>query len=106
MKCPSCNSKVDHTCLVNGPKGEEYYVCPNCERQLVHQSSFGQVALAVVIALPVLTFILEFLLSASVGQLLSDVTIMGFEAVSAISLSASIVAVIVLAKTSIRLVEH
>jgi len=49
--------------------------------------------LAAVIALPVLTFMLEFLLSVLVGRLLTDVTIMGFEAVGAISVSASIAAV-------------
>ena len=97
---------MDHSRLVNSPQVEEYYVCPNCEKKLVHQMSVGKVLLAAVIALPLLTFLLEFLLAASVGQILSEVTIMGFEAVGAISVTASIVAVVVLAKVSIRLVDQ
>ena len=97
---------MDHSSLVNGPKGEEYYVCPNCERNLVHRLSDGQVWLAALIAMPVLTIMLNFLFDVLFGQLLSGITIAGFEAVGVTSVIASIVVVIVLIRYSIQLVEQ
>ena len=106
MKCPDCSSHVDHSSLVTGPNGEEYYVCPNCERKLVHQMSFGKVMLATVIALPVLWFLLDLLLAVLIGPIVGDAMILGFEAVEAISIVVSIITAAALVKYSIRLVDH
>jgi DNA-directed RNA polymerase subunit RPC12/RpoP len=106
LKCPDCNSQVDHSSLVNGPKGEEYYVCSSCERQLVHQMSFGKVILISVFALPVLWFLLDLLLAVLIGPIVGDAMIFGFEAVEMISIVVSIIIVAVLVKYSIRLVEQ
>lgn len=106
MKCPDCSSHVDHSSLANGPNGEEYYVCPNCELKLVHQMSFGKVMAMTVIALPILWFLLDSLVAILIGPIVGDAMILGFEAVEAISFVVSIIAVALLMKYSIRLVAQ
>lgn len=106
MKCPDCSSHVDQSCLVNDSKGEEYYVCPNCERKLVHQMSLGRVMLVTIVALPVIWFLLDSLLAVLIGPIIGDAVILGFEAVEAISVIVSIIIVAVLIKYSIRLVKQ
>lgn len=40
MKCRSCNSRVDHSNLVN-VNGDRHFVCSHCRRQLVHRMGIG-----------------------------------------------------------------
>lgn len=97
---------MDHSSLVNGPKGEEYYVCPSCELKLVHQLSYGKVMLMAVVALPVLWFLLDLLLAVLIGPIAGDAKILGLEAIEAISVVVSIITVAVLLNHSMRLVEQ
>lgn len=97
---------MDHSSLVNGPKGEEFYVCPNCELNLVHQMSFSKVMLFTAIGLPIIWFLIDFLLTVLIGPIVGDELIMGFEAVEAISVVVSIFTVAVLLKYSMRLVRQ
>ena len=105
MKCPNCSSRVDQSSLANGPKGAEYYACPNCELNLVHQMSFGKVMLWAVIGLPVIWFVADLLVALLIGPTLGDAMIMGIEADEAISLVVSIVVVAVFIKHAMRLVR-
>ena len=106
MKCPDCSSRVGHSSLVNGPKGEEYYVCPNCELDLVHQMSFGQALLWAVIGVPIIWFVTDFLVAIVVGPIVSDALILGIEAVEAIAFVVSIGIAAVLLKHAMRLVRR
>ena len=106
MKCPDCSSGVDHSNLVNSPKGEEYYVCPNCEVNLNHQMSFGRVMLWTVIGLPIIWFVTYLLVAILIGPALSDAMIMGIEAVVAITFAVSIIVVAVFMKHAMRLVRR
>lgn len=106
MKCPDCSSRVDHSSLVNGPKGEEYYVCQNCELDLVHQMSFGKVMLWTVIGLSIIWFVTDSLVAVLIGPIVGDAMIMGIEAVEAIALAVSIITAAVLLKHAMRLVKR
>ena len=106
MKCPECSSRVDHSSLVNGPKGEEYYVCPNCELNLVHQVSFGKDMLWAVLGLPIIWFVTDFLVAFLIGPILGDATIIGAEAVDVITFVVTIVIAAALLKHAMRLVKR
>lgn len=105
MKCPDCSSRVDHSNLVNGPNGEEYYVCPNCELNLAHQMSFGKVMLWAVVGLPIIWFVTDFLVAILIGPVVGDAMIMGIETVEAIAFVMSIITAAVLLKHALRLVK-
>jgi len=105
LKCPDCSSHVDHSNLVYGPKGEEYYVCPNCELNLVHQMSYGKAILWAVIGLPIIWFVIDFLIAILIGPIVGDAMIMGIEVVVAIAFVVSIITAAVLLKHGMRLVK-
>lgn len=106
MICPDCSSRVDHSSLVNGPKGEEYYVCSNCELDLVHQMSFGKTMLWAVIGVPIIWFVTDLLVAILIGPIVSDVMIMGIEAVEATAFIVSVIIAAVFIKHGMRLVRR
>ncbi len=96
---------MDHSSLVNGPKGEEYYVCPKCELRLVHQMSLGKVMLWAAILLPIMWFVSDFLIAILIGPVVADAKIMGFEAAEAVAFVVSIIIGATLLKHAMRLVK-
>lgn len=106
MKCPDCNSRVDHASPISDSKGKQYYVCPNCEVALVHQMSFGQVMLWTVIGLPIIWFVTDSLVAILIGPVVGDATIMGVETVVVIAFVVSIITLAAFLKYALRLVKR
>ena len=106
MKCPDCRTRVDHSSLVNSPKDEEYFVCPNCELNLVHQMSFGKVMLWTAIGLPIMWFVTDLLIGILIGPVVGDAMIMGIDIFEAIALALSIIIAAVFIRYATRLVRR
>lgn len=105
LKCPGCNSRVDHSNLVN-VNGDRHFVCSHCRRQLVHRMGIGKVFLLAVVAVPFSWFLLNALLTELIGPALDDTMVIGFAAVDAITFVLSVVAVALLLQHSMRLIER
>ncbi len=105
MKCPHCSAKVDYKNSTADSKGDEYYVCPECESQLVHQMGYGRVLFMAVIGPPILYFFIDLLLAILIGPMTNGMTIMGFDVINAVALSVSVVVAIWFIAYSIRLVR-
>lgn len=106
MRCPECGSVVDHSDLVNGPKGEEYYVCPNCKADLVHNMSFGIVMLSSIFGLPILWIATDFVVASLLGSFLREPAIGGIEAVDLVAFAVVLITSILFIRHSIRLVSR
>ena len=104
LKCPSCSSKVGRESFTADSKGDEYYVCPECERELVHQMGYGKVLLMSVIGLPIVYFFMDLLLAMLIGPFLGETSAFGIDLLSAVSVAVSIVVTIWFIAYSIRLV--
>jgi DNA-directed RNA polymerase subunit RPC12/RpoP len=105
VKCPHCSFKVDFKNFTADAKGDEYYVCPECQSQLVHQMGYCRGLFMAVIGLPILYFFIDLLLAILIGPMTNDMTIIGVDVINAVSLSVSIVVVICFIAYSIRLVR-
>ena len=76
MKCPSCKTKLGSADYRNDPwakidkNGEGYYLCPSCEKALVHRWTIGpSILLFVFVAVPI-SEALVFLATVTITSIL------------------------------------
>ena len=92
MKCPKCQATVKTAYHKWGSHGEDLYKCPSCSTMLTHKRSFGSFLLVVIILVPVLTALIEFVLTAILHPVIENTRFEDSNRFVGISVLASLVA--------------